>query len=57
LVKSKAWSFKAQDILDLSIFSWVAQYLIIAGVDIEKLVWVNGFCPFFPGGLTSSFLI
>jgi hypothetical protein len=25
------------------------------GVVIEKLVWVNGFCPFLPGGMTSSF--
>jgi hypothetical protein len=48
-------SLKAQGVLDLSIFSWVFQHPVITGVDIENLVWLIDFCPFFPGCLTSSF--
>jgi hypothetical protein len=49
----KTCSFKSQDILDLSIFSLVFQHPIALGVDIEKLIWISGFCSFFPGGLTN----
>jgi hypothetical protein len=45
--------FKAQAIFDHSIFSWVLQYPVIPGLDVDMLVLVNGFCPFFPGGITS----
>jgi hypothetical protein len=54
---SKTCFFKAQTILDHSIFSWVFQYPVIPRLDVEMLIWVNGFCPFFPGGLTSCFHI
>jgi hypothetical protein len=39
----------------LSIYSWVSQHPVFLGVDIEKLVSVRGFCPFFRGGLSCSF--
>jgi hypothetical protein len=42
----KTCSFKAQGVLDLSIFSWVFRHPMASGVDSKKLVWVNGFCPF-----------
>jgi hypothetical protein len=53
----KTCSFKSQNALDLSIFSWVFQHPVVPGVGIEKPVWVSGLCPLFPGGLTSSFVI
>jgi hypothetical protein len=53
----KTCFFKAQGVPELSIFLWVFQHPFVPGVDIEKLVWVSGFCPFFPGGLPSSIVI
>jgi hypothetical protein len=49
----KTCPFKAQGILELSIFCLVFQHPVLPEVDIKKPVWVNGFCPFFPGGLTN----
>jgi hypothetical protein len=34
----------------------VFHHPVVHGVDIEKLVLVSDFCPFFPGGLTSPFV-
>jgi hypothetical protein len=51
----KTCPFKAQGVLDLSAFSRVFQHPFVPGAVNEKLFWVSGFCPFFPGGRTRSF--
>jgi hypothetical protein len=37
----KTYSFKVKGVLELSIFSWVFQLLIVPKVDTEKLVRVS----------------
>jgi hypothetical protein len=47
--------FKAELVLELSIFSWVFQHPVVPEADIEKLVWLSGFSQFFSMRLTSPF--
>jgi hypothetical protein len=51
----KTRSFIPQGVFEMSIISWGFQYPVVPGVDIAKPVWLSGFCPAFPGYLTSSY--
>jgi hypothetical protein len=51
----KAFSFKAQVVLGLSIFVLVFPYPVVPEVGIGKQPSVGDFCPVVPGGVTISF--